>query len=93
MTEYLMLFPERDVAEEVADELIEEDDFTEVRVIREAFAGEEDDEDHQWGVYVSQATIDDPATAVAHALAERFEAMAHEHGGWLDANPAQLPPR
>lgn len=88
-----MLFPERDVAEEVADELLEEDAFTEVRVVREALAGEEDDEDHEWGVYVQQATIDDSASAVAQALAERFEQLAQEHGGWLDDNPAQQPMR
>ena len=93
MTEYLMLFPERDTAEEIAEELREDDEFTEVRVIREALAGEEDDEDHDWGVYVRQETIDDPASAVARALAERFEKVAQDNGGWLDDNPSQLPPR
>lgn len=88
-----MLFPERETAEEIADELRDEAEFTDVRVIREALAGEEDDEDHDWGVYVRQDTIDDPASAVARALAERFEALANEHGGWLDENPAQEPPR
>lgn len=93
MAEYLMLFPERDVAEQIADELQEEDEFTEVRVLREALAGEEDDEDHEWGVYVSQDTIVDPASAVARALAERFEKLAADNDGWLDDNPAQLPTR
>ena len=93
MTEYLMLFPERDVAEEIADDLRIDDEFSDVRVVREALAGEEDDEDHEWGVYVRQDTIDDPASAVARALAERFEKLAAEHDGWLDPNPAQLPPR
>lgn len=88
-----MLFPDRDVAEEIADDLLDEDDFTEVRVVREALAGEEDDEDHEWGVYVRQSTIDDPASAVAQALAERFEKLATENGGWLDDNPAQQPTR
>lgn len=88
-----MLFPERDVAEEIAEDLRDEAAFTDVRVIREALAGEEDDEDHEWGVYVEQATIDDPASAVAQALAERFEALAQENGGWLDDNPAQRPTR
>lgn len=93
MTEFLLLFPDRDVAEEVADDLLEEDDFTEVRVVREALAGEEDDEDHEWGVYVRQSTIDDPASAVAQALAERFGRLAEENGGWLDSTPAQRPTR
>ena len=93
MAEYLMLFPERDVAEKIAEDLLEAQEFTDVRVIREALAGEEDDEDHEWGVYVRQDTIDDTASAVARALAERFEALAEENNGWLDANPAQLPLR
>jgi hypothetical protein len=93
MTEYLMIFPEREIADEIAEDLLEEDDFTEVRVVSEALAGEEDDEDHDWGVYVRQATIDDAASAVAQALAERFEKLAEEHGGWLDDNPAQQPTR
>ena len=33
-----MLFPERDVAEEIADDLLESGDFTDVRVVREALA-------------------------------------------------------
>ena len=86
-----MLFPERDVAEEIADDLLESGDFTDVRVVREALAGEEDDEDHEWGDYVKQDTVDDPASAVAQALTERFDALAKEHDGWLDPNPAQLP--
>lgn len=94
MAEFLMLFPDRDVAERIADDLREdESEFTDVRVIREALAGEEDDEDHEWGVYVRQDTIDDSASAVARALAERFELLAKENDGWLDPNPAQEPPR
>ena len=45
----------------------------------------------RWGVYVKQDTVDDPASAVAQALTERFDALAKEHDGWLDPNPAQLP--
>lgn len=92
MTEYLMLFPERDVAERIADELRDEMDFTDVRVVREALAGEEDDEDHEWGVYVNNETVDDPASGAAHGLAERFQQLAEENGGWLDDNPSQQPP-
>lgn len=92
MTEFLMLFPDRDVAEQIADELLEEDAFTEVRVVREALAGDEG-EGHEWGVHVRQATIDDPASAVAQALAERFEKLADDNDGRLDDNPAQQPTR
>lgn len=83
MTEYLLVFPERDDAEEVADELREEE-FDEVRVVREALAGEDDSEDHDWAVYVRLDTIDDPTSAVARALVERFEGIAADRDGWLD---------
>ena len=29
-----MIFPEREIADEIAEDLLEEDDFTEVRVVR-----------------------------------------------------------
>ncbi|MBD2759313.1 hypothetical protein IEE94_07285 [Yimella sp. cx-573] len=83
MTEYLLVFAERDDAEEVADELREEE-FDEVRVVREALAGEDDSEDHDWAVYVRLDTIDDPTSAVARALVERFEGIAADRDGWLD---------
>lgn len=76
--EHLLVFPDRDVAEEVADDLRFED-LEEVRVIREALAGEDDSEDHEWAVYVR--TPDDPAYAV------RFEALVAELGGWYDPEP------
>ncbi|WP_265445492.1 ribonuclease E inhibitor RraB [Flexivirga meconopsidis] len=83
MIEYLMVFPERDAAEEVAEELAD-DDFGSVRVLSEALAGEDDAEDVNWVVHVVQDTVDDPAGAVARALSERFSALAEEHDGWLD---------
>lgn len=83
VTEYLLVFPARDDAEEVADELREEE-FTEVRVIREAFAGEDDSEDEDWAVYVRMDTLDDESSAPARALVERFEKTAEDRGGWLD---------
>lgn len=86
MAEYLIVFPERADADAVAEEL-REDDFAEVRVIREALAGEDDGEAHDWAVYVRVDTIDDPTSAVARALVERFEATAGERGGWLDQHP------
>jgi hypothetical protein len=76
--EHLLVFPDRDVAEEVADDLRFED-LDEVRIVREALAGEDDSEDHEWAVYVR--TPDDPA------YAERFEAIVAEYGGWYDPEP------
>jgi hypothetical protein len=76
--EHLLVFPDRDVAEEVADDLRFED-LEEVRVIREALAGEDDSEDHEWAVYVR--TPEDPSYAA------RFEALVAEHGGWYDPEP------
>jgi len=81
--EYLMVFPERADAEHAAEEL-GDDEFTSVRVVSEALAGEDDAEDVDWVVHVVQDTIDDPSSAVARALAERFTVLAQEHGGWLD---------
>ena len=68
-----MIFPEREIADEIAEDLLEEDDFTEVRVVREALAGEEDDEDHDWGVYVRQAPIDDAASAALDVMIAEHE--------------------
>lgn len=79
-----MIFPEREDAEDVAAELLEEDSFSEVRVAREALAGEDDSESHEWAVYVGVDTLDDPASAPSRALVERFTELAEEHDGWLD---------
>ena len=47
--------------------------------MREALAGEDDSEAHEWAVYVR--TPSDPAYAV------RFEALAAAHDGWYDPDP------
>lgn len=82
--EYLMVLPDRDTAEEVADELSDNDEFAAVRVVAESLAGEDDAEDVDWVVHVTVDTIDDPTSAVARGLAERFTALAEENDGWLD---------
>lgn len=84
MVEYLLIFPAREDAEDVAEELREEETFTQVRVAREALAGEDDSEAHEWAVYIRLDTIDDPTSAPAQALVERFGDLAEEHDGWLD---------
>ena len=48
-------------------------------MVREALAGEDDSEDHEWAVYVR--TPSDPAYAV------RFQALAAAHDGWYDPDP------
>jgi precorrin-6B methylase 1 len=87
MTEHLIVLPERDTAEEIADELREEG-FTEVRVVRMELAGEDDAEAAEWGVHVVEVMVEDETGAVANGLRERFEALAEEHDGWYDDNPA-----
>lgn len=76
--EHLLVFPDRDVAEQVAAQL-EAAGLRGVRVVREALAGEDDSEAHEWGVYVS--TPDEPAYAV------EFLALAERHDGWYDRHP------
>ena len=77
-TQHLIVLPERDGAEELAEEL-EAEGLTDVRVVREALAGEDDSEAHEWAVYVR--TPADPAYAV------RFQALAAAHDGWYDPDP------
>lgn len=76
--EHLIVFPDRDVAAQVADDL-DSEGFAEVRVVREALAGEDDSEDFEWAVYVR--TPDDDAYAA------RFLALAAEYEGWYDPDP------
>lgn len=83
MTEHLIVLPDRDDAERLADELREEG-FTEVRVVREALAGEDDSEDHEWAIYVREEMVDDDTGPVAEGLKERFAALAEERDGWYD---------
>ena len=77
-TQHLIVLPERDTAEELAEEL-EAEGLADVRVVREALAGEDDSEAHEWAVYVR--TPPDPAYAV------RFQALAAAHDGWYDPDP------
>ncbi|HET7659028.1 MAG TPA: hypothetical protein VFK66_01480 [Oryzihumus sp.] len=81
MSEHLLVLPEREVAEELADDLALED-FAEVRVIREALAGEDDAEDHDWAVYVRDVDGTDPAPTRS-----RLQALAEAHDGWYDPDP------
>ena len=89
MSEHLMVFPDRETADQVAAELADEG-FTEVRVVREALAGEDDSEDHEWAVYVREEMVADDSGPVEGGLRDRFAALADEHGGWYDPEPHGL---
>jgi len=84
VTEHLIVLPDRDLAEQIAAELREEG-FTEVRVEREALAGEDDAEAVEWAVHIREDNVvDDPGSGAESGLRERFEALADEHDGWYD---------
>lgn len=91
VSEHLLVFPDRDVADEVAAELSDEG-FSEVRVIREALSGEDDSEAHEWAVYVREENVADESGPVEGGLRDRFEALVAEHGGWYDPEPRTPPP-
>ena len=88
MGEHLLLFSDRDTADEIAAELSEEG-FAEVRVLRVAHAGEDDAEDHEWGVHILEEMVADESGPVEGGLRDRFEALAKEHGGWYDPEPTR----
>jgi hypothetical protein len=76
-TEHLLIFPDRDKAEEVADDL-DTSGYDGVRVVREALAGEDDSDDHEWAVHVH--------TPDEQSYAAELRAVAAEHGGWYDSD-------
>lgn len=90
MSEHLIVFPSRDIADDVADELREEG-FTSVSVHREALAGEDDAEAVEWAVHVVEDNVADESGPVEQGLRDRFEALAAEHDGWYDPDPAGRP--
>jgi len=87
MSEHLLVFQERGVAEQVAADLAD-DGFSEVRVVREALSGEDDSESHEWAVYIVEEMVADETGPVESGLRERFEALAAEHDGWYDPEPS-----
>lgn len=88
MSEHLVVFPDRDTAEEVAETLVEEG-FTAARVVRMPLAGEDDAEADEWGVHVVEENVVDESRPVARGLRDRFAALAAEHDGWYDPSPGQ----
>lgn len=86
MTEHLVVFPDRDDAERIADDLLDEG-FLEVRVVREALAGEDDGEDHEWAIHVVAGPESEDG-APGGGARERLVALAEEFDGWYDPDPA-----
>lgn len=79
--EHLLILPELDDAEELADELAQEG--FEVRVVREAAKTAEDDEDIEWAVHVVAPR---PRSANdVKELRDRFTELAHGLDGWYDS--------
>ncbi|GAA2088874.1 hypothetical protein GCM10009801_52810 [Streptomyces albiaxialis] len=74
---HVLVLPDRDAAEEVAEEL---EDLLglaeEPQLVREALAGEDDAEDAQWLV-----VLEDPRGTYDP---EKLDALAATHDGWLE---------
>ena len=91
-SEHLIILPERDAAEELADELREEG-FDQVRVVREAAKTEEDDEAVEWAVHVVDTRLPDTEGGGAYeGLRERFTDYARQNDGWYDEPGDPRPP-
>ncbi|MEU8682608.1 hypothetical protein [Streptomyces sp. NPDC048611] len=75
---HVLVLPDRDAAEEVAEALTEHFGVTEEpQLVRDALAGEDDAEDAQWLVVVEDPdAVHDP---------ERLHDLAAEHEGWREA--------
>ncbi|WP_413809524.1 hypothetical protein [Streptomyces sp. OE57] len=75
---HILVLPDRDAAEEVAEALPERFGITqEPQLVRDALAGEDDAEDAQWLV-----VIEDPVGGLDPMA---LDALADEYDGWLEA--------
>ncbi|MFD3662927.1 hypothetical protein ACFWVF_20390 [Streptomyces sp. NPDC058659] len=75
---HVLVLPDRDAAEEVAEELPDRFRVTEApQLVRDALAGEDDAEDAQWLV-----VVEDPDGRLDAAA---LDELAAEHEGWLEA--------
>ena len=75
---HVLVLPDRDAAEEVAEELPDRFGLAEEpQLVRDALAGEDDAEDAQWLV-----VVEDPD---ARLDAAALDALAAEYEGWLEA--------
>ena len=86
-SEHLLGLPDRDVAQEIAEELREEG-FEHVRVVRGASRSQErgeDGRDVEWAVHVLDTRLPDaPGGGAYEGLRDRFTDLAREHDGWYD---------
>lgn len=74
---HVLVLPDRDAAEEVAEELPERFGLAEEpQLVRDALAGEDDAEDAQWLV-----VVEDPDGRLDPRA---LDALAAEHEGWLE---------
>ncbi|QES50212.1 hypothetical protein DEJ50_22660 [Streptomyces venezuelae] len=75
---HVLVLPDRDAAEEVAEELADRFALTEEpQLVRDALAGEDDAEDAQWLV-----VVEDPDGRYDR---QALDDLADEHEGWLEA--------
>ncbi|MFD7072156.1 hypothetical protein ACFV97_33520 [Streptomyces sp. NPDC059913] len=75
---HVLVLPDRDAAEEVAEELgLRFGVAEEPQLVRDALAGEDDAEDAQWLVVVEDTAARLDTTAL--------DALAAEYEGWLEA--------
>lgn len=74
---HVLVLPDRDAAEAVAEELTDRFGLREEpQLVREELAGEDDAEDAQWLVVLTEDDAGhDPAA---------LEALAEDHDGWLE---------
>ncbi len=74
---HVLVLPDRDAAEEVAEEAAERFGLEqEPQLVREALAGEDDAEDAQWLVVIEDSEGDLDASAL--------DALAEEYDGWRE---------
>ncbi|MCW8217965.1 MULTISPECIES: hypothetical protein [Streptomyces] len=74
---HVLVLPDRDAAQDAADELADRFGVTEEpQLVRDALAGEDDAEDAQWLV-----VVEDPAGRLD---ATALDAFAAEYEGWLE---------
>ncbi|WP_431044509.1 hypothetical protein ACQUSR_23100 [Streptomyces sp. P1-3] len=74
---HVLVLPDRDAAEELAENLAEHFELEEEpRLVRDALAGEDDAEDAQWLVVVEDAA--------GRLDAGKLHELAEEYEGWLE---------
>ncbi|MEU6232953.1 hypothetical protein [Kitasatospora sp. NPDC047058] len=76
----LLVLPDRDAAEEAAEELsANHPDLGELEIVRDALAGEDDAEDAQWLV-----VVEPPENGWTPGLLRALDALAAEAEGWRE---------